>query len=59
MPTPQILNVQAKLKNSKLVMDTPDFVIAAAEYLSNRGNELTTDTIGFLATRVENDTKVN
>lgn len=58
MPTPLVLSVQAKLKNSSLHMDTPCFVITAGEWLSNRGDVLDPDTIGFLATRMELDMKV-
>jgi len=56
--TPLTANVQQKLSKSTLVMDTPFFVMLAGEWLRNRGDELHPDNVGFLATRVENDTKV-
>jgi hypothetical protein len=58
-PTPLTMKIQEKLNSPKLQMDTPDFVIVAAEYLANQGDNLHSDTVGFLVTRVENDTKVN
>ena len=53
---PKITPLDLKLRSSKLLMTTPIFVALAAEWLRNR--EPHKELEGFLAVRVENDTKV-
>lgn len=62
---PRITPLDLKLRHSRLLMEVPVFVQVAAEWLRNDAElpdddeaKLHPEFRGFLAVRVENDTKV-